>query len=203
MLRPGNQMTNRFPTAEERWKRQGEVLPNHLGGHKGRTHTDTGLIKMARDQLGCKSMLDIGCGPGGQVYEARKLGLDAIGIDGDPLKRDKPELFLIHDFTKGEIKNIKMDFDLIWCVEFVEHIQKQYTHNWMTLMEKGKYVFMTYSEPGKPGHHHVNCQPKQYWLDLYNDWGFDYREDLTKKSKELSTMTREFWKDNGLIFEKR
>jgi len=34
MLRPGNPMTNRFPTAEERWKRQGEVIPNHLGEQK-------------------------------------------------------------------------------------------------------------------------------------------------------------------------
>ena len=28
------------------------------------------------NELNCKSMLDIGCGVGGQVYEAHKLGFD-------------------------------------------------------------------------------------------------------------------------------
>ena len=49
-------------------------LPKHLGGHGNVTHIDTGLIEFARDELGCKSILDIGCGPGGIVYEAIRLG---------------------------------------------------------------------------------------------------------------------------------
>jgi len=179
-------------------------LPNHLGGHGFVTHTDVGLIKFARDELNCKSMLDIGCGVGGQVYEARNLGLDARGVDGDFVtKREKPELFELHDFTKGKLESIKMDFDMIWCCEFVEHVAKEYEDNWMSLMQKGKYVFVTYSEPGKPGHHHVNCEPLEYWLKLYDKYGFDYEEELTKKSKELSTMKREFWKECGLIFKRR
>jgi hypothetical protein len=63
--------------------------------------------------------------------------------------------------------------------------------------------FVTYSEPGKPGHHHVNCQPKQYWIDIFNENGFDYAENLTVTSKEYSTMVREFWNENGLIFKRR
>lgn len=179
-------------------------LPNHLGGHGFVTHTDVGLIKFARDELNCKSMLDIGCGVGGQVYEARNLGLDVKGVDGDFVtKREKPELFELHDFTKGKLESIKMDFDMVWCCEFVEHVAKEYEDNWMSLMQKGKYVFVTYSEPGKPGHHHVNCEPLDYWLKLYDKYGFNYEEELTKKSKELSTMKREFWKDCGLIFKRR
>jgi hypothetical protein len=41
-----------------------------------------------------------------------------------------------------------------------------------------------------------------YWIELFTKYGFKYREDLTKKSKKLSTMKREFWKENGLIFER-
>jgi len=178
-------------------------LPKHLGGHGNVTHIDTGLIEYARDVLKCKSMLDIGCGPGGMVYEARRLGLDARGVDGDFVtKREKPELFEIHDFTKGKLENIKVDFDMIWCCEFIEHVEKEYEDNWMSLMQKGKYVFVTYSEPGKPGHHHVNCEPLDYWIELYKRYGFNYRDDITKQTKELSTMKREFWKETGLVFER-
>jgi cyclopropane fatty-acyl-phospholipid synthase-like methyltransferase len=177
-------------------------LPNHLGGHGFVTHTDVGLIKFARDELNCKSMLDIGCGVGGQVFEAINQGLDARGVDGDFVtKREKPELFLIHDFTQGKVKDFNMKFDMIWCCEFVEHVAKEYEDNWVSLMQSGKYIFVTYSEPGKPGHHHVNCEPLEYWIELYKRYGFTLRQDLTEQSKTKSTMKREFWKDNGLIFE--
>ena len=53
-------------------------LPTHLGGHKGRTHIDVGLLKFARDKLKVKSMLDLGCGPGGQVYEAQKIRFNCV-----------------------------------------------------------------------------------------------------------------------------
>ena len=178
-------------------------LPKHLGGHGNVTHIDTGLIQFARHELNCKSMLDIGCGPGGMVYEAVSMGIDAKGIDGDFVtKRERPELFEIHDFTKGKLETINKDFDMIWCCEFIEHVEKQYEDNWMSLMQKGKYVFVTYSEPGKPGHHHVNCEPIDYWIKLFEKYGFKFREDLTIQSKELTTMKREFWKDCGLIFER-
>lgn len=178
-------------------------LPDHLGGHGNVTHLDTGLLEFARDQLNCKTMLDIGCGPGGMVHEAIRVGFDARGVDGDFITgREKPELFTIHDFSKGKLESLEGDFDLVWCCEFIEHVEKQYEDNWMALMRKGKIIFVTYSEPGKPGHHHVNCEPLDYWLDLYARHGFNYREDLTKKSKELSTMKREFWRQNGLVFER-
>jgi SAM-dependent methyltransferase len=176
-------------------------LPSHLGGHKGRTHIDRGLIEFAKE-LGCKSMLDIGCGPGDQVYLAEKLGLKVLGIDGDfTLKRKKPELFKLHDFTTGQL-DLKDNFDFVWCCEFIEHVEKKYEINWISLMKLSKYVFITYSEPGKLGHHHVNCEKLNYWIDLFNKHNFILREDLTDISKKKSTMIRDFWKENGLIFER-
>ena len=184
-------------------------LPSHLGGHKSRTHIDVGVLKFARDKLKVKSMLDIGCGPGGQVYEAQKLGLNVLGVDGDfTLLREQPELFVTHDFTKGKLEvdshlALIKNYDMIWCCEFVEHIKEKYIDNWMSLTQKGKYVFMTYSDIGKLGHYHVNCQPLEYWLKLYDKYGFKYSEELTNEAKEVSTMGREFWKDNGLVFERK
>ena len=103
--------------------------------------------------------------------------------------------------AKGKFENYKTKFDMIWCCEFVEHVEKQYEDNWMSLMQSAKYVFVTYSEPGKPGHHHVNCEDKHYWLELFKKYGFTYRDDYTFSSKARSTMEREFWRSRGLVFE--
>ena len=118
-------------------------LPDHLGGHKNRTHIDIGILKYAMNELGCKSMLDIGCGVGGQVYEAHKLGFDARGIDGDfTIEYEMPELFESHDFTKGKFE-FKSHFDMVWCCEFIEHIKKDDEDNWLSLMQNAKNVFVT------------------------------------------------------------
>ena len=176
-------------------------VPDHLGGHLNRTNTDEPLLIHVKNKFNITSMLDIGCGPGGQVYLADELGLKVLGVDGDfTLKREKPELFKIHDFTKGKLE-LDEYFGFAWCCEFVEHVEKQYEDNWMTLMTKVKYAFITYSEPETPGHHHVNCEELPYWIDLFERYGFKLREDLTNISKTKSSMQRDFWKQRGLIFE--
>ena len=38
-------------------------------------------------------------------------------------------------------------------------------------MQNAKYVFVTYSEPNTPGHHHVNCEEKPYWVELFKKYG--------------------------------
>ena len=63
-------------------------LEAHLGGHQGKTHTDEGTLRWAISKLGIKSMLDIGCGPGGMVELANKMGVDAHGLDGDYTLKD-------------------------------------------------------------------------------------------------------------------
>ena len=111
------------------------MLEAHLGGHQNKTHLDNGALDWLIKQCNAKSFLDIGCGPGGMVYEVIRLGLDARGVDGDFVTtRKKPELFEIHDFTKGKLEHINMNFDLIWCCEFIEHVEKQYEDNWINLM---------------------------------------------------------------------
>lgn len=57
-------------------------MMNHLAGHNYITHVDFGVLRYFYDVLECRSMLDIGCGPAGNVFAAREIGYSAIGIDG-------------------------------------------------------------------------------------------------------------------------
>ena len=179
-------------------------LPVHLGGHFYRTHVDEGILLLARNSLGINTFLDIGCGPGGMVIKARELGLSAWGVDGDfTLKRDEPSWFFVHDYTKGLFTPALPAIDMIWCCEFVEHVRKKFEANYMATMQMAARVFMTYSDPGKPGHHHVNCEPKDYWLHLFSKYGFHLDEPLTEKARQASTMGRDFFRTHGLVFERK
>jgi len=176
-----------------------------LGGHAGITHIDEGSLTFLKNQLGVKTILDIGCGPGGQIKAARSLGIDSIGIDGDKEVlsiSEVPERIKIHDFRSGPWIGDKVD--AIWSIEFLEHVDEQFIENYMSTFKLGSWVVCTASQnAGVP--YHVNCKPLEYWIESFKRYGFKYEEDLTNQLKKLSTMKRKFIQETGMVFsnEKR
>ena len=170
----------------------------------GITHVDSGILRMFHD-LGCRSMADIGCGPGGQVDKAIEIGYDALGIDGDPaLTYKNPEHYLKHDYELGPLTIDNRD--LIWSCEFVEHVKPQFVPNFIeTFNCATKYIAMTFASPNSKkakNHKHFNEQNADYWIDVISDYGWKYSLDLTNEAKKRSTMKREFFRQNGLVFTK-
>ena len=194
-----------------------DELPSHLGGHKNKTHLDEGTIDYLIKKFKPKTFLDIGCGPGGMVSVASNKGLKAKGIDGDWLvERDAnlQDKIHIHDYTQGPSK-IGGKYDLVWSTEFLEHVDEQYQKNYMTDFAKGKWALVTFAPPGKGGHHHVNCQTAEYWIDVFANYGFEYDDVTTQTVRKATTMGRvktledgtqvdkhRFVANNGLFFSK-
>ena len=176
-------------------------LPDHLGGHQGKTHSDVGVLNYFIQHHNIKSMLDVGCGPGGQVLTALELGLDAVGIDGDFTVHRPGDHWCIHDYTTGPSK-LEQQFDLVWSCEFVEHVYEQYMPNFLQDFARGTWICMTYAPPGFPGHHHVNCQTEQYWIDAIEKLGYTFEPEVTKQVRTASTQKKKFVKKRGLVFKK-
>ena len=175
--------------------------PEHLGGHLNRTNTDEPLLRYVKERFKVETMLDIGCGPGGMKEVANGMGIDWYGVDGDTTVIQNTDYSLVNDFTLGEAK-IEKTFDLIWCTEFLEHVEEKYVPNYMPLFEKGKMAVVTAAPPGWPGHHHVNCREESYWVDVFKNYGLRYNEELTNEFKSLSQMRKNFFKRAGMVFLK-
>ena len=58
-------------------------LPDHLGGHLNKVHTDRATLMYLKEKYQIKTMIDVGCGPGDMTEIAAGRGIDAMGIDGD------------------------------------------------------------------------------------------------------------------------
>jgi len=171
----------------------------HLGGHCNITHTDEGVLTYLIERYNIGNVIDIGCGPGGMKNVCSKHGVKWTGIDGD----EKVKALVTHliDFEKETLRD-DSSFDLAWSVEFLEHVFEKYQDNYMRCFQKAKYVFCTAALPGKPGHHHVNCRNKQYWINVFEKYGFQYDEEITNLCKKHSTMRREFVQESGMFFYK-
>jgi len=185
---------------EDSW----EVEDGHLGGnvHGGDAMTFyPELWKWMRTLFSARSVLDIGCGEGHALVEFGKDGIRVIGIDG--LRRNVIETTkkridcLLHDFTKGA-PALEEEFDLGWSCEFVEHVEARFLDNILAAFKKCRIVAMTHALPMQGGHHHVNCQPAEYWIEKMAGAGFMLLSRETAESRLFYPDT--YWGRTGLIF---
>lgn len=175
------------------------LLPPHLGGHFGNTNMDEATLDYLIGRYDIKTMLDVGCGPGGMVRAARDRGIAAHGIDGDPFM--KQDYVTIHDYTRSAlIVGHMVGFDLIWCTEFVEHVEAQYQDNYLTTFDAGRVLFLTAAPPGFPGWHHVHCQPAEYWISLLQSRGWSLDLEATEWVRAHGGHV--FSQRQGLVFVK-
>ena len=56
---------------------------SHLGGHLNKTHTDDSIINFIKYEYDIKSILDIGCGPGGMSQVCLNEGFSFMQSMGD------------------------------------------------------------------------------------------------------------------------
>lgn len=182
--------------------------PSHLGGHNFICHEDEGALTAMHERFGCESLLDIGCGLGCQLTAALRVGFgDASGIEGDRAAIAKavehgvpPRLIMEHDFTTGSCK--VREYDLLWSVEFLEHLEEKYLPNfWRTLTScRPEIAILTAAPPGHGGIHHVNCQTPDYWRGAFAACSYKFAPDLTESVRKASTMKRDFVRKRGMVF---
>jgi SAM-dependent methyltransferase len=157
----------------------------------------------AASALNIKSVLDIGCGEGHCAAFFKRYGCDVLGVDGSRLAlRDSkiPKQHIRHDFTDGSYVADRQ-FDMIWCSEFVEHVEEKYSDNFLqTFTYASRFIIMTFAEPGQVGWHHVNCQPQEYWeLKL---WNIGYRLDNQRTGFARQAAAGGHFQRSGLVFQK-
>jgi SAM-dependent methyltransferase len=150
---------------------------SYLGGHQQMTNMDERTLDYLSERYYIQGMLDVGCGPGGMVEAALQRGISAIGIDGDPAMAERNPFVFVHDYTVRPLHWTPVD--LLWCVEFVEHVEEVYVANFLETFRSARILFLTHAVPGQGGYHHVNEQEAKYWQDLIHGLGFSLENEAT------------------------
>lgn len=151
--------------------------------------------------LGIKSLLDVGCGRGistswfiihGLEYVACAEGShDAVTQSIIPEIQNVPEKtkyeIIEHDFSRGPWWPSRT-VDAVWCVEFTEHVGRNYQPNYLTAWRKAALVFFTHSLWG--GWHHVEVHDKEWWIVRMESRGFVYSDILTQEMRKKANEDR-------------
>lgn len=158
-----------------------------------------------------QSYLDLGSGTGAMVNFARKMGVDAYGVD---LINGPEHWFMHHDLTQplelsysvntgqplyippwtkeNDVladQRLPVTFPLITCLEVAEHLHADAAPILVATiarhMSVGGLLIFSAAPPGQAGEHHVNCQPARYWRSLFYEHGISYRDDYTRQLSHL------------------
>lgn len=149
--------------------------------------------------------LDIGCGTGAMVKMARRLGVDAWGVD--ILPHDEPYL-LQQDLSR--FCDLGRTFDLVSSIEVAEHIAPEYMDTLCDTYARhvkphDGFLVLTTAAPGQPGDGHVNCVPQEAWREKLEARGLRYNPDATRKLKTLWSQTHwatHWCEDNLQVFQR-
>lgn len=182
-----------------------DVARPDLGGNlrHGDVNTFTpGLWKFLIERFAVESVLDVGCGEGHAVKHMRRLGVIAHGIDGlrGNVERAVTPVSM-HDLLAGPFF---MPVDLVWSCEVAEHIVEDKVDHFLDTLANGRVVAMTHAVPGQEGHHHVNCQPAEYWVQHMMARGYELSHE-TNLCRHIAAREGyvTFFQNAGLLFIRR
>ncbi len=190
-----------MPTYDGLRVQQSDAQP-HLGGNivEGDPITFAPLTwGYLIDRFALNSVLDLGSGAGYSAHWFSKRGLAVLAVDGLPANVENAVYpTILADLTRGPIS---CRVDLVHCQEVVEHIEEQFVDHLIQSLACGKFIVMSHALPGQDGHHHVNCQASDYWIEKLAGVGCYLLETDTTRVRELSGKDGAVYlTQSGLVF---
>lgn len=151
--------------------------------------------------LGVGKLYDFGCGPGKYVEAFQNFGIDATGIDGNPVTSTIPNC-KVQDLTS----EFQMDpVDFLLCLEVGEHIPKEFESTLLSRIDNhlnpSGTLVLSWAVEGQGGFGHVNCQNNDYVIRVMKTLGYSF---MIVESMMLRNAASVSWfKNTILVFKKK
>ncbi len=136
-------------------------------------------------------VVDVGCGPGMMARRFRAWGGEWHGLEGSAegikYAAESTRAFIFHrDITEvTDLRFMPGRPSLIICTEVAEHLEEKHAAGLVSLLCSAMCpVVFTAAPPGQEGHHHVNCQPKEYWGEMFRARGCAFDVEGTAELRE-------------------
>jgi hypothetical protein len=157
----------------------------------GPTHTryveSAGVITtVLHERFQPRRLVDLGAGCGVYSHLFRAKGTDVLAIDGVVAPAEHAFNGPVHrqDLTVP-FANTWGAFDLALCLEVAEHIPAEFVDPFLrNLLQFSDLLILSAAPPSQSGHHHVNEQPKRYWVERLAKLGFVYQRKETGELME-------------------
>lgn len=153
--------------------------------------------------------LDAGAGQGFLVDALADRGKVVLGVEKELAAKEFMSPFsrtaiLIEDFA--ESAKMLSTFDLVSCVEVAEHVPEAGADTLVdSLLAVAKnQIFFTADSTDTANPHHVNCQPKSYWIEKFAARGWRHDPERAERIAAAVKDTVAPWiARNAMVFIKQ
>jgi SAM-dependent methyltransferase len=163
------------------------------------------IIPELKKILNPSNALDVGCGIGTwtkilQEHQIEAKGLDYFEVDRSLLVIDEND-FIPIDLEQGF--NLKKKFDLIICLEVLEHLKESSSDRIIdSLTKHSDTLLFSAAIPMQGGDNHVNEQPFSYWQEKFEQKGYYYYDLFREKYWQNESI--EWWyRQNMFLISKK
>src|SRR5512140_3832706 len=132
-----------------------------------------------------RSVVDVGCGTGAILQAVLSTGCSGIGLDYSDaalaLCRQRQLAVRKTDIARQKAEGAGR-FDLAMSFEVAEHLPSAFAESYVDLLTGiADTVVVTAAPPGQGGTDHLNEQPREYWLEKFEQRGFLENVELTHR----------------------
>ena len=177
-----------------------ELIDNKAWRHKLTPPT----VKVLYDHFKPESVIDLGCANGLHLKAFKELGVERLfGIEGTHywapyIEKYFGEQYIIADLREP-LPSFRANFDLVFCVEVLEHLEEKFAHQVVKNILSLGNTFCISACPLTGGFHHVNVKDRRYWIDLFKEFGVRYcRDEVEKLQTIFKGMNCSGWFKTGL-----
>jgi len=145
------------------------------------------------DVFGVKSVGDFGCGAGYYLEGMHENGAEVAGyeymykeVKGFIPDSIKDRIFQANCQNELDIVG-SLVFDMTFSIEVAEHVLPEYSSNlvWNLTDHANKFIVFSAAPPGQTGCGHINLQPLEYWVELFNAQGWVESKEWTEKLRDI------------------
>lgn len=162
---------------------------------------DRGLIDYIIKVCHPQKVLDLGCGQGFFIKYLRDKGIDAWGVEGEDLTTvfQAPGYQIKQDLS--ELFDLKEKYDLVMCLEVVEHIPHEFEDTVFNNIVKhmSRYLLFSGAIPGQQGTGHINERLESHWFSQLAKRGLVLRHQDTVQARFSSIQP--WYKNNASLWE--
>lgn len=161
------------------------------------------ILPFVLELIGCRSVVDIGCGLGSWLSVLRGLGIpDIRGLDGSYIRKEDLLIPAKNFFAANLASPLEIDreFDLALCLEVAEHLPSERNESLVKeLAAASPVVLFSASLPHQDGTGHINEQWLEYWVDIFAGYGYGAIDCI--RAKFWNDPSVDWWyKQNAILY---
>jgi SAM-dependent methyltransferase len=168
------------------------------------------IVPLVLKHIKPNSVVDVGCGTGRFLRVFMENGVpEILGIDGAWVNR----ALLLENIESSSFEAVEFEttpyfhkdrkFDLGVCCEVLEHISKSRSRFMVeNLTHLSDVILFSAALPGQGGQNHINEQPVQFWISLFNEFGFVFKDVFRSVLWDNTEVQRWFSQNLYLVVRK-